>query len=178
MLHVWRRERGAGRRLLIVVALALVALVTAGPWTSPARADKPGQDKPKFVPASGSTTPAGSATTADDKNDAGEKPKTGAAPDASPAPVTKPTEQPAAAPTAKPGAPAAGGHDKGLCGDADPLKVEPSTDEPAPGPGEPRMVLSQRVIEGEPVWQGKQAEFSWDVTNTGQGELTIRVKGG
>jgi hypothetical protein len=49
---------------------------------------------------------------------------------------------------------------------------------PPPDAPQPKLVVTERTVTAEPVWQGKQVDFEWEIRNEGEGPLSIQVRGG
>lgn len=83
-----------------------------------------------------------------------------------PPPMLRPLSQPRATqakPAAKPG-----------CGD----KSTNAAPTPSPTGPQPLFACENIVSQTEPVWEGQQMQFKFDIANRGEGELHIRMKGG
>jgi hypothetical protein len=82
------------------------------------------------------------------------------------------------APPAKPQPPEKSGEkaDKaaGGCGD----KGAPGEPTPSPTGPQPRWVCAEPKCVIEPLWRGQKAEFVFAISNEGEGDLQIKIKGG
>lgn len=61
----------------------------------------------------------------------------------------------------------------GGCGGTTGSITPPPEDQP-----QPKLVVDEPVVEGEPVWAGDKMTFTWKVQNAGEGPLEIGIKKG
>lgn len=141
----------------VVCRLVSAVLLLACATTAPASAD---DDPPKATPP-GETTKAqqsGAAVTEPSQDPASQPAERGVR-----RPVIRPLREAQGRTTTKSG-----------CGD----KGKPGLPTPSPDGPQPRWVCKEQTLTGEPVWTGKNAEFTFEIANEGEGDLQIKLKGG
>ncbi len=179
--RVWSQSR-AGGRCRLVLASTLVILGAA--WALAQAPDsQPAPPTPAARPAAGGGAERIRELIKERAKQAG-KPETRPAPATRPAlppapasaapnrPGTRPPS-PAAAPP--PGSAGAASQPAGGCGShggAEAELVFPPPDQP-----QPKLTLDDPRREIS-IWRGEPHEFTWEVKNTGEGPLAIRLKGG
>lgn len=177
-----RTRSGVRSRRRLVLAAASVILGAA--WALAQTPDsQPSPAPPAARPAAGGDTDRIKEMIKDRARQAG-KPETRPAPAARPALPTAPTSAaprglgtrpPSPVATPPPGAAGAASQPAGGCGShggAETELVFPPPDQP-----QPKLVLDDPRREIS-IWRGEPHEFTWEVKNTGEGPLAIRLKGG
>jgi hypothetical protein len=76
------------------------------------------------------------------------------------------------APTTQPSAPGAAKKEGCGAGGTPTIDLNP----PPPDKPQPKLVVKQKKVIADDVWQGKKAEFNFTLTNAGEGPLAIRIK--
>ncbi len=49
---------------------------------------------------------------------------------------------------------------------------------PSPDGPQPVYVCKEPKITAEPVWRGEKIDFVFEISNAGEGDLQIKIKGG
>ena len=106
-----------------------------------------------------------------------------AAPPARPKPPTPPSPADRGPPQQKPAADKPAGDASadaqkkdGGCGAAGAQTVDLTP--PAEGQPQPKLAVKEKKVTSEGIWQGKAADFTFELTNEGEGPLAIRIKKG
>jgi hypothetical protein len=170
-------RRGTSTRLVgwsVIVGLALLASCASQSKSAPPPPAEPSQ-APAAAESHAPAAPPAEQTAAEQ-----QQPPAPAKETASPPAAKKPTtvelvRQPERSAKAKPATSAPAAKKSGGCGDKDAQKATPT---PSPTGPQPHFVCKQSKIEAEPVWQGTDAVFVFEIANEGEGKLDIKIKGG
>jgi cytoskeletal protein RodZ len=170
-------RRGTSTRLVgwsVIVGLALLASCASQSKSAPPPPAEPSQ-APAAAESQAPTAPPTEQAAAEQ-----EQPPAPAEETASPPATAKQTtvelvRQPERSAKAQPATSGSAAKKSGGCGDKDAKKATPK---PSPTGPQPRFVCKQSKIEAEPVWQGTDAIFVFEVANEGEGKLDIKIKGG